>query len=149
MIEFGRLLPVALCMATGAIFAQCLLVFVIIAVTGITVLGQLVLVQIARVAVLACRAPVPAPKYIPGVHIVIEAGDFPLTRCMACFTPLTKISTVSLLVIVLAVACDAGNGGAFVRTRLVAISALDFCMFSDQRETGGVMVEPGFLPVQL
>ena len=149
MVELRWLFPASFGVTTGAILAQCLLVFVVFLVAGVAVLAQLVFEQVACMAVLAHRAAVLATQRKLRIGVVVEAGSFPLLCGVATLAPFTKAPAVSLLLIVFPVARHTGQRRAFVRTSFVAIGAFGLHMLAHQGKARGIVVKLGVLPGRL
>lgn len=122
---------------------------VVFLVAGVTLLGDLVLVQISGVAVLAHHFLVFPAQGVFGVGIVIEGGRLPLLVVVASLALLAVGALVALPVIDAFVAGITISGGFLVIVVLVAINTLHIGMFSLQREFGGVVVKTGLFPVVL
>jgi hypothetical protein len=130
MVELGRFLPAALAMATAALLAQCLFVFIVFLVAGNTLLDQFVAVQASCVAVFASRTAVLATQRVFGVRVVIKAVASPLFSAVTGIALFTKLTFMPFLVIYFAVASVAILGSFFVDVVLVAIHALGIGMFA-------------------
>ena len=149
MVKLGGLFPAALAVATGAVFAQGFLVFVILGMTCITVLAQFDAINISRMAGGAARCPVFSAQGVFGVGIVVEAAVFPLHGVMAGFAFFAKLPFVALVVVILFVAADAGARGVFVIVVFVAIDTFHVDVFAGQIESRGAVVKTGLFPVGL
>lgn len=123
VVKLGNLFPVALGMATAAVFAQSLFVLVVFLVAGVAIWAELDAVKMAGVAVGAASAAVFAFECVFGVGVVVEAGQLPLLGAVAAVALLTKLAFVTLLVIVFFMAADARARCFFVVAGPVAIGA--------------------------
>src|SRR5450830_1580050 len=113
---------------------------------GIAVLTQLDAVKVAGMAGFARCSVVLASQHIFGICIVVETYGFPKAGAMAGFALVTKLAFV---VVFFLVATNAGEGGLFVITGLVTISALRIGVLVLQRKARAVVVKTRLFPVGL
>jgi len=138
VIEVNFLAPTRLFMALPAIAAHLALVRIILAMARDARHRQLVAVEVARVAALACDLRVTAAQWKLGCLVVVEGDRGPCLRGMARLATSAVFTGVFVLQ---AVAGMAGRGQAFVALTDVARCAGDVAVRAGQRETGLAVVE--------
>ena|SRR5450830_56223 len=116
---------------------------------GIAVLTQLDAVKVAGMAGFARCSVVLASQHIFGICIVVETYGFPKAGAMAGFALVTKLAFMAFVVVFFLVATNAGEGGLFVITGLVTISALRIGVLVLQRKARAVVVKTRLFPVGL
>ena len=147
VIKLGRLFPVALGVALGAVGAQGFLVLVVFLVAVVAACGELVFVDpTGGVAGIALGALVFAQQVVLGVTVVVEGDRLPALRVVAL---LALLAVVTLVLVFLLVAGVAIVGRVLVLGVLVAILALHVHMLAFEREVGLVVVNLGFFPIGL
>ena len=154
VIKPGGFLPTALAVATGAVTAQTVLVFVIFLVTGVAIRAQFDAVQRLFMAGRAGCRTVLAVQVIWGIDIMVKSGWFPVLDTVTGFAFVAKLALVAFgAFVVFFVATDAGARGVFVDAALVATGAFGFKVFAQQRKMGAVVVKfdlfPGVLMVAI
>ena len=149
MVEGDFLTPARFLVALPAIAAQLAMVSIVLAVAGDTRHGQLVAIEVARVAALAGDRRVTAAQRKPGRLVVVEVDRRPLCRRMA---RLAAIAVPSPMLVLLAVAGDAGSRQTLVALADMAFRTGDIAVRAQQGEPRlgvivGLDLTPGFLPV--
>lgn len=152
MVKLGRFFPTAITVATGAVFTQGLLVFVIFCMAGMAILAQLDPVNIAGMAVDADGRAVLAAQGILGIAVVVEGACLPQIHTMTGLAFFTEKSLVALAAVILFfVTADAVARCVLVTDGLVLVTgeALGFCVLARQRKARCAMVKFGLFPVDL
>lgn len=139
-------LPVPYAVAVLAFRAQPPSMHIIVLVTGVAVIGCLVLIQTPCVATLTGCCPMPTEKSVFGVSIVIESNHFPVEFVV---TPLALCSKIGPMNIVFSVTLMAfGRCLVFVQRAGMAAVALRFAMVAFEMVRGiSIVLKEQDLPV--
>ncbi len=144
MVE-GDLFPVGRAVTGGAFLAECSLMHVIFPMARMTGRRQLLLIDLAAMAVLAFQFRVPVPKPEARVLVMVEGTLFPATRRVAF---LAFLPVASLVLIVGLVAGETSRPEILlVEVPGVATIALDLDVSSNKSKSSLlIVIERNFLP---